>query len=106
LQSRFLAHLAHRFRITDVVLSLWGGGVSALGKFPGGGRFVCRGACTGGKRAPSAPGRGFAASGGCETRRTVVRQPGPEPRFGCARDAVTRLRGGSLGVPGGCRPGR
>ena len=41
------------------------------------------------------------ASGGCETRRTVVRQPGPEPRFWCARDAVTRLRGGSLGVPVG-----
>jgi hypothetical protein len=31
----------------------------------------------------------------------VVRQPGPEPRFWCARDAVTRLRGGSLGVPVG-----
>ena len=105
LQSRFLAHFAHRFRITDVVLSLWGVGVSALGKFPGGGRFVCRGACTGGKHAQVAR-EGFrslgrlrnAAHGGAPAgARTavLVRQGRRDPPSGRV-----------FGRSGGCRPGR
>jgi hypothetical protein len=65
-------------------------GCSALGSYPGG--VVCRGVYTPWKRAPSAPGGAFAASGGCGTRRTGVRQPGPGTRSWCARNAETRLR--------------
>ena len=76
------------------------GEVSRRGAFCVQGRVYWWEACA------SAPERGFAASGGCETRRTVVRQPGPEPWFWCARDAVTRLLGRVFGRSGGCRPGR
>ena len=86
LQSLLLAHLAHNFHIVYVrfVCSLW----LFCPLFPASCGCVCKGAYTPWKRAPSAPERGSAASGGCETRRTGVRQRAAERSSRCATPAT------------------
>ena len=59
-----------------------------LPAFPASCGCVCKGAYTPWKRAPSAPERGSAASGGCETRRTGVRQRAAERSSRCATPAT------------------
>jgi hypothetical protein len=89
LQSLLLAHLAHNFHIVYVrfVCSLW-----LFCPLP---RVlwvcVCKGAYTPWKRAPSAPVGAFVARGGCETRRTGVRQRAAERSSRCATPAAGHL---------------
>jgi hypothetical protein len=60
-------------------------------RFPASCGCVCKGAYTPWKRAPSAPVGAFVARGGCETRRTGVRQRAPERSSRCATPAAGHL---------------